>query len=119
MFFDTLAVLVITFFAAIGMVEATEWLLKNPFRKKVRHKIFVVAKADSVSEEELEPALRFVLAETAGMKREVFIDCEGLSEDGLSICESLGRRFDCYLFRGEDEVLRLFKEGLHPGEKPL
>ena len=70
MFFDTLAVLVITFFAAIGMVEATEWLLKNPFRKKVRHKIFVVAKADSVSEEELEPALRFVLAETAGMKRE-------------------------------------------------
>ncbi len=119
MFFDTLAVLVITFFAAIGMVEATEWLLRCPFRKKIRQKVFVVAKADSVSEEELEPALRFVLTETAGMKSEVFIDCEGLSEEALSICESLERRFDCYLFRGEDEVLRLFKEGLHPEEKQL
>jgi hypothetical protein len=76
------------------MVEATEWLLKNPLREKVRHKIFVVAKASTVPEEDLEPALRFVLAETAGMKREVFIDCEGISEGALAICEGLERRFD-------------------------
>ncbi|MBR2041085.1 MAG: hypothetical protein IJ945_01795 [Oscillospiraceae bacterium] len=119
MFFDALAVLVITFFAAIGMVEAAEWLLKNPFRKKIKHKIFVVAKADSVPEEELEPALMFLLAETAGFKREIFVDCEGLSETGLAICERLERRLDCSLFRGENEILRLFKEGLHPEEKTL
>ncbi len=119
MFFDTLAVLTITFFASIGMVEATEWLLKNPLRKKIKHKIFVVAKVNSVPEEDIEPALRSILAETAGIKRAVFLDCEGISDEALAICESLERRFDCSLFRGEDEILRLFREGLHTGEKTL
>lgn len=119
MFFDALAVLVITFFASVGMVEVTEWLLKNPLRKKIKHKIFVVAKVSSVPEEDIEPALRSIMTETAGLQRKVFFDCDGLSEEGTAICESFERRFDCYLFRGEDEVLRLFKECLHGGEKTL
>ena len=112
MFFDALAVLIITFFASIGMVEAAEWLLKNPLRKKIKHKIFVVAKVGSTPEEDLEPALRSILAETDGMKREVFLDCEGISEEALKICEKLERRFDCSLFRGEEELFSLFREGL-------
>ena len=113
MFFDGIAVLVITFFAALGMVEAAEWLLKNPLRKKIKHRIFVVAKVSSVAEEDIEPALRSILAETDGMKREVFLDCSGISDTALEICERLEKRFDCSLFRGEDEVLSMFKEGLH------
>ena len=112
MFFDALAVLVITFFASLGMVEAAEWLLKNPLRKKIKHKIFVVAEIGSTPEEDLEPALRSILAETDGMKREVFLDCEGISEEALKICEKLERRFDCSLFRGEEELFSLFREGL-------
>ena len=119
MFFDALAVLVITFFAALGMVEASEWLLKNPLRKKIKHKVFVVAKVSSVGEEDIEPALRSILAETDGMHREVFLDCEGISESALTICESLERRFDCCLFRGEGELFSMFKEGLHREEKTL
>ena len=53
MFFDALAVLVITFFASLGMVEAAEWLLKNPLRRKIKHKVFVVAKIGSVPEEDI------------------------------------------------------------------
>ena len=113
MFFETLAVLVITFFASIGMVEVTEWLLKNPFKKRIKHRIFVVAKVSSVPEEEIEPALRSILAETNGINRSIILDCDGASEGALSICRSLERRFDCSLCRGSDEVLRLFDEGLH------
>ena len=119
MFFDALAVLVITFFASLGMVEAAEWLLKNPLRKKIRHKIFVVAKISSAPEEDIEPALRSILAETDGLRREVFLDCEGISEDALRICEKLEQRFDCSLFRGEDELVSMFREGLHEGKKTL
>ena len=119
MFFDALAVLVITFFASLGMVEAAEWLLKNPLRKKIKHKVFVVAKISSTAEEEIEPALRSVLAETDGLHREVFLDCEGISEEALRICERLERRFDCSLFRGEEELITMFQEGLHEGKKTL
>jgi hypothetical protein len=119
MFFDALAVLVITFFASLGMVEATEWLLKNPLRKKIKHKVFVVAKISSTPEEDIEPALRSILAETDGLPREVFLDCEGISENALRICEKLERRFDCSLFRGEDELVSMFREGLHEEKKTL
>ena len=112
MFFDALAVLVITFFASLGMVEAAEWLLKNPLRKKIKHKIFVVARISSTPEEDIEPALRSIFAETDGLRRKVFLDCEGISEDALRICERLERRFDCSLFRGEDELFSMFREGL-------
>ena len=113
MFFDSLAVLVITFFASLGMVEAAEWLLKNPLRKRIKHKTFVVAKISSVPEEDIEPAVRSVLTETNGLHREVFLDCGGISEDALSICEKIERRFDCSLFRGEEELISMFREGLH------
>ena len=113
MFFDALAVLVITFFASLGMVEAAVWLLKNPLRKRIKHKTFVVAKISSVLEEDIEPAVRSVLTETNGLHREVFLDCGGISEDALSICEKIERRFDCSLFRGEEELISMFREGLH------
>ena len=113
MFFDALAVLVITFFASLGMVEAAEWLLKIPLRKRIKHKTFVVAKISSVPEEDIEPAVRSVLTETNGLHREVFLDCGGISEDALSICEKIERRFDCSLFRGEEELISMFREGLH------
>ena len=113
MFFDAFAVLVITFFASIGMVEAAEWLLKNPLRKRIKHKTFVVAKISSAAEEDIEPAIRSVLAETNGLHREVFLDCGGISEEAFSICEKIERRFDCSLFRGEDELISMFREGLH------
>ena len=119
MFFDALAVLVITFFASIGMVEAAEWLLKNPLRKNIKHKIFVVAKVSSAEEEDIEPALRSVFAETDGLHREVFLDCEGISEEAMRICKRLERRFDCSLFRGEDELVSMFREGLQEKEKRL
>ena len=119
MFFDALAVLVITFFASLGMVEAAEWLLKNPLRKKIKHKIFVVAEIGSTREEDLEPALRSILAETDGLCREVFLDCEEISEEAFHICKRLSRRFDCSLFRGEDELITMFREGLQKDKKTL
>ena len=119
MFFDALAVLIVTFFASIGMVETAEWLLKNPLRKKIKHKVFVVAKVASAPEEDIEPAVRSVLAETDGLHREIFLDCEGISEEALRICERLERRFDCSLFCENEELVSMFREGLQEDEKTL
>lgn len=119
MFFETLAVLVVTFFASVGMIEFSEWLLKNPLKKRMKYRAFIIIKANSVPEEEIEPALRSVFTETGNIKTDVFLDCEGLSEEALAICENLERRFECSLFRGEDEVLRLIREGLHTDKKTL
>lgn len=119
MFFDALAVLLITFFASLGMVEAAEWLVKFPIKRKIRRRVFVVAKIGSAPEEDIEPALRSILAETNGMKRSVLIDCEGISDSALRICQRLERRFDCSLFRGEDELLSMISDSLHTDEKTL
>ena len=119
MFFDIAAVLIITFFAAMGMAEVSDWLLKNPLRKKIKHRVFVVAKVDSVAEEDIEPALRSILAETNGMPREILLDCGGISEKALYICQHLEKRFDCSLFRGENELITMVEECLHKEEKTL
>ena len=84
MFFDSFAVLLLTFFASLGMVEAGEWLLKNPFRKDIKKTVFVVAKVNSVPDEDIEPALRTLLSETEGQARKVFLDCSGASESATA-----------------------------------
>ena len=113
MFFDAVAVLIITFFAALGMADLSDWLLKNPLKKRMKHKVFVVAKINSAKEEDIEPAVRSILAETNGKKRFVFLDCEGASEKALYICSRLEKRFDCSLLRSEEELFSKLCEGLH------
>lgn len=119
MFFDSLAVLLLTFFASLGMVEAAEWLLRNPFRKDIKKRIFVVAKVDSVPEEDIEPALRTLLSETEGTLRRVFLDCSGASGDAVTICRNLERRFDCETVFSEAELFSLTEKYLHGDEKTV
>lgn len=113
MFFDSLAIIVITFFAAVGMAQIAEWLLKNPLCKKIKHRVFIVAKLDFAEGEDMELALRSLLAETKGGKQKVFLDSEGASEETLSLCKKLAQRFEFSLFRGENELVSLFLESLH------
>ncbi len=119
MFFDSLAVLVLTFFASLGMVEAAEWLLRNPFRKNIKKKVFVVAKVDSVLEEDIEPALRTLLSETEGMKRLVFLDCANASEKAVIICRNLEKRFECETFFDDKEFVDKLEDYLHSDKKTL
>lgn len=119
MFFDSLAVLLLTFFASWGMVEAAEWLLKNPFRKNIKQKVFAVAKVNSVPEEDIEPALRTLLSETEGLHRKVFLDCSSASEDAVIICRNLEKRFECEVFFDEKELVSKIEDYLHSREKTL
>ena len=119
MFFDTFAVLVLTFFASLGMVTAGEWLLRNPFRKNIRRKVFAVAKVSSVSEETIEPALRTLFSEAEGMNCTVFLDCDGASEKAVFVCRHLEKRFNCETFFDEDELIYKLGEYLHGKKKTL
>ncbi|MBR5311138.1 MAG: hypothetical protein IKU42_08475 [Oscillospiraceae bacterium] len=119
MFFDSLAVLLLTFFASLGMVEAGEWLLKNPFRKDIKKTVFVVAKVNSVPDEDIEPALRTLLSETEGQARKVFLDCSGASESAVIISKNLEKRFDCETVFNEAELFSLTEKYLHGEEKTV
>ena len=119
MFFDALAVLVITFFASLGMVEAAEWLLKNPLRRKIKHKVFVVAKIGSAPEEDIEPALRTLFSEAEGMNCTVFLDCDEASEKAVFVCRHLEKRFNCETFFSEEELIYKLENYLHGDEKTL
>ena len=112
MFFDSLAVLVLTFFASVGMVEVAEWLLKNPLRKDIKKKVFVVAKISSVPEENIEPAFRTLLSETDGMNRMIFLDLSNCSNFSVDVCKKLERRFDCKTFYNNEELVSLINEYL-------
>ena len=119
MFFDTLAVLVLTFFASLGMVTAGEWLLRNPFRKNIKKKVFAVAKVSSVPEEDIEPALRTLFSEAEGMNCTVFLDCDRASEKAVFVCRHLEKRFNCETFFSEEELIYKLENYLHGDEKTL
>ncbi len=113
MFFDILAVLLLTFFAALGMVEGADWLLKHAFRKNISKKVFAVAKVSSVPENDLEDAVRCLLAETDGMNRELILDCRGASDAAKEIALNLEKRFGCEAVFCEKELLSFIYSGLH------
>lgn len=113
MFFEALAVIVFTFFASLGMVEAADWLLRHPPYKKIEHRVFVIAKLSTVPPEDAEFALRSLFSAAKESSGKVFVDSEGASEESLSLCERLSQRFEFSLFRGENELLTLFRSSLH------
>ncbi len=113
MFFDIIAVLLLTFFAALGMIEGADWLLKHTFRKNISKKIFAVADVSSISENDLEDAIRCLLAETDGMHRKMILDCRGASETAIEIARNLEKRFDCIAIDNEKELLSFISSGLH------
>ncbi len=119
MFFDALAALFVTFFCALGMVEVAQWLLKNPLRKKIKHRVFVIAKINSAPKDDIEPALRSIFAETDGMRRNVFLDCDGASDEAVDICKKLEQRFDCSLFRSNEELFSMLSNSLQENKKTL
>lgn len=119
MFFNIVAVLLLTFFAALGMVEGADWLLKHAFRKNISKRVYAVADVSSVSENDLEDAVRCLLAETDGMNRELILDCRGASDAGKEISLSLEKRFDCTAVFDEKELLSFIYSGLHRDEKTL
>ncbi len=112
MFFDIVSVLIITFFAALGMIELADWLLKNPFRKNIRQKTFIVANINSIPEDELESSLRYLFAEHRGENTDIFLDCRKIEPVALEICENLRKRFEFSLIRGEEEIFSAVKESL-------
>ncbi len=112
MFFDILAVLVITFFAALGMVEFSDRILKAPFRKNIKSKIFIVANINFVKEEELEQGIWSVFTENRGTNADIILDLREAPAEKIELCENLRKKFEFYPLKTEDELLRFFKESL-------
>ena len=119
MVFDVLAVLVLTFFASLGMVYLTEWLLSHSGGKKPARKIFVVAKINSVPVSDLEDGIRSLLAESDLSGRELLLDGEDALPEAITLCHNLERRFGVTLFQNEKELLSFLVSGLQWKEKQV
>lgn len=113
MVFDTLAILILTFFASIGMATLSDWLLLHSRGKRFRRKIFVIAKVDSLPANDLENGLRRLLAETDFSDRFLLLDGRNASPEASILCRNLEKRFDCLFFSDEKELCGFLVSGLH------
>ena len=57
MFFEIIAVLAVTFFASLGMIEASQWLINQSVKCRMKKNVIFIADAASVSADGLEEAV--------------------------------------------------------------
>lgn len=119
MVFDIFAILVLTFFSALGMVALSDWLLLHSHGKKFERKIFVIARVDSLPVADLEDGLRRLLAETDFPHRFLLLDGQNASPEASVLCRNLEKRFDCLFFSDEKELCGFLVSGLHPKGKEV
>ena len=113
MFFDILAVLIITFFAALGMVEVSDYFFKRGFHKDIRRKTYIIADFDSIAENDIEDSVRYLLTDCIGNHNELIIDCRNISDEAYMICKNLEIRFNCKTVTSEKELSDIVISGLH------
>ena len=119
MFFDVLAILILTFFASLGMVYLMQWLLSHSPGKKPRRKIFVVARVSSVPLSDLEDGIRSLLAESDLPGRDLLLDGTDASPEAVALCRNMERRFGVILFQNEKELLSFLLSGLQEKKKQV
>ncbi len=113
MFFDILAVLIITFFAALGMVEVSDYFFKRGFHKNISRKTYIIADFSSISENDIEDSVRYLLTDCIENNSELIIDCRNVSEEVYLICKKLEKRFNCKAITNEKELSDIIVSGLH------
>lgn len=113
MFFDILAVLIITFFAALGMVEASDYFFKRGFHKNISRKTYIVADFSSISENDIEDSVRYLLTDRFENNNELIIDCRNVSDEVCLICKNLEKRFNCKVITSKKELSDIVVSGLH------
>lgn len=119
MLFEILAVLILTFFASLGMIEASRWLLRQSTKCRMKKRVFYIAEAGSVPENILEDSVRAAFSETETLRGEIILDCRGASPEAKEICRRLCERFYCSAAENEKELKSLLLFGLHGDEKDI
>lgn len=119
MLFDIIAMLIITFFASLGMIEASNWLLRHSADPKAKKIVLFVVDASSVASDKTEDALRHAFAEAEPVGGKVILDCRNADDEAKKICFALCRRFNCNFAENEKELESLLSVYLHSGEKDI
>ena len=74
MLFEILAVLILTFFASLGMIEASQWLLRQSTKCRMKKRVFYIAEAGSVPENILEDSVRAAFSEAETLRGEIILE---------------------------------------------
>lgn len=119
MLFDVFAVLIITFFASLGMIEASNWLLRRSVKSKAKRTVIFAVDVSSVAAEEVEEALRCTFAEAEPLSGKIILDCSSADGEAKEICLSLCRRFNCNFAENKKEIESLVSVYLHNDRKDI
>ncbi len=104
MLFEILAVLIVTFFASLGMIEASQWLLRRSTKCNMKKCVLFITDVSSVDADSIEDSVRAALSEADSVHGEMILDCRGASAEAKEICRNLCRRFYCTAAEGEAEL---------------
>lgn len=90
--FDVIAALVLTFFAALGMVKTAAWLMGLACERKLPCTVLYVMNLMPGSASCLEDEIRCILADEKYPKTVLLCDC-GADMESRAVAEMLNRRF--------------------------
>ena len=119
MFFDTILILLLTFFAAIGLMDFSDRILRRNSRKNKDYRLFAVTGLTGVSEDDLEDYIRFLSHGSDDKEQTVILDLRNVDGEKLSLAAALSRRFGCLYFRTDEEANELLSDYLQSVEKRL
>lgn len=119
MFFEIIAVLAVTFFASLGMIEASQWLINQSVKCRMKKNVIFIADAASVSADGLEEAVRTALSEADPIHGRVILDCRKTDSEAREICRNLCLRFNCTAAESEKDLFTEVFGGLQIDKKDI
>lgn len=112
MFLDILAVLLLTFLSALGLITVSDWIMGKAFCNRIYALPFLVVGISSVGESEVEGSVRYLISDERFSPSRIFLDCRDASETAVEICRKLEKRFGCAVFENENELSELIVQSL-------
>lgn len=116
--FDLIAALVLTFFAALGMVKTAAWLMTLACERKLPCTALYVMEIAPGSASRLEDEVRCILADEKYPKTVLLCDC-GTDRESRFVCEMLTRRFSSVLYCEKKDLAGALPSCLQKAGKEL
>jgi len=117
--FDVIAALVLTFFAALGMVKTAAWLMELACERKLPCTAIYVMNLMPGSASCLEDEVRCILADEEKYPKTVLLcDC-GADMESRAVAEMLTRRFSAVLLCDKNDLPDVLPSCLQQAGKEL
>ena len=119
MFFETILILLLTFFAAVGLMDISDWILRRNCRRNKNYRLFAVSDVSKIPLDDLEDHIRFLSLGNDCKEHTVILDLRNTEGEKLCLAAALSKRFGCLRFMSSKEAEELLSDYLQSTEKRL